>query len=421
MTSKRLRKWVGQVTVSMPAGRELPTYMPADAAVVTTYHDVMQVLRSPKMRPEPSQENDDVSGGVLTTTHGLEHTQRRRIMNRLVRPAALEYYRDELLMPALLEEFRQLEVGPDGVHRADLVSFTRRPFVSFAAALAGFDLSESWRVDELLELVNVMGDHHRVKWFTEDHAPYIERGLTAMERFRSGYFDPAMDRCPYQPGHEVPADQHDLISLLAAQVDPSWGDQDLAVREAFTSVFAAGVNSSSTNMTNALDELTVWARQHPEGEARLDDLDFLARVLQETLRLHPTPPAFGRIATEQVELSDGRVIREGQWVALLPGGANRDPAVFGPDPDVFRPDRELPRSVARYGVSFGGGSHQCLGLRVVLGNDGVGSHAHVLRALLRAGITPDPDRIGVREPSERKHWDTYPVLFTSIDRVLDPG
>jgi cytochrome P450 len=402
------------------SGVTLPRYVPRDAIVLTRYADVMEVLRSSKLRPEPPIENDDVSGGVLTTLYGQDHTTRRRVMNRLVRPAALEHYRDELLVPALMQQLRELHAAPDpdGAHRANLVEFTRLPFVYFAAALAGFDIRDPRRVHELLMLVNAMGDHHRVKWFTGDHAPYIERGREAKARFKAEYFEPALAACPYKPGTDVPPDQHDLISLLSAQVDPHWGDLDLATKEAFTSVFAAGVNSSSTMMTNSLDELAEWLPNHPDQADRLDDLAFLARVLQETLRLHPTPPAFGRVADEEVVMADGRTISAGQWLTLIPTTANRDPDVFGPDADAFDPDRELPPTVPRYGTSFGGGSHQCLGLRVVLGNDGIGSHAHVLRALLRAGVQRDPDRPATREPSERGHWDVYPVVFSSLDRAL---
>jgi cytochrome P450 len=389
----------------------LPAYVPEDAVAVTSYADVMEVLRSSRMRPEPSIENEAVSGGVLTTIHGQDHTTRRRIMNRLVRPAALEHYRDLRAHPE-----------SDGTYRANLVEFTRLPFVFFAAALAGFDVRDQGRVSELLALVNAMGDHHRVKWFTGDHRAYVERGLAAKARFQEAYFLPALAACPYRPGADVPADQHDLISLLAAQLDPHWEDRDLATRETFTSVFAAGVNSSSTMMTNSLDELAEWLPAHPDHAERLDDLQFLAQVLQETLRLHPTPPAFGRIAEEDLVLSNGRTIRAGQWVSLFPSTANRDQAVFGPDADSFDPYRELPTGVPRYGTSFGAGAHQCLGLRVVLGNDGVGSHAHVLRLLLRAGVRRDHERPAVREPSERRHWETYPVIFTTLDRALgDPA
>lgn len=292
------------------------------------------------------------------------------------------------------------------------------PFVRFAAALAGFDMSQPGRDEELLRIINAMGNHHRVKWFTEDHAPYIERGLEAKARFKEAYFEPAITSCPFKPGSEVPADRHDLISLIAAQLDPAWQDGDLQLRETFTSVFAAGVGSSATMMTNALDEVTSWLALHPEDRSRLDDLGFLAAILQETLRLHPTPPAFGRIAAEDMVLSTGRKIEAGQWVAILPKPANRDRHVYGEDAETFNPYRAVPPGVPRFGVSFGAGSHQCLGLRVVLGNDGVGSHAHMLRLFLAAGVQRDPDRPPVKEPSERQHWASYPVIFTSLEQAL---
>jgi cytochrome P450 len=140
-------------------------------------------------------------------------------------------------------------------------------------------------------------------------------------------------------------------------------------------------------------------------------------VLQETLRLHPIFPAFGRVALEDVTLSSGRTVRAGQWVAAFPGPSNRDRSVFGEDADEFNPDRPLAPNTQRYGTGFGAGSHQCLGLRVVLGNDGVGSHAHVLRLLLEAGVRRDPDQVPRKEPTERDTWEHYPVIFTKLGEL----
>jgi len=396
----------------------LPEFMPEDSLAVTRYDEMMEVLRSPKMLPEPPTENEEVSGDTLTTLAGPAHTRRRRIMNRLVRTGALDHYRDRLLVPTMRQALLALRDQPadeDGLYRADLVRFTRLPFVEFSAALAGLDRLEDDAAHELLDLVNAMGDQHRVKFYYGDHRPYVERGIAAKERFASGYVAPVLATCPFRPGDEIPPERHDLLALLAAQLDPAWADEDLCVRETFTSVFAAGVGTSSTMMTNAIDELSGWLPKHPDQAHRLRDLHFLGRVLQETLRLHPIFPAFGRVAAEDVTLSTGRTIRAGQWVAAFPGPSNRDPAVFGEDSDEFVPDRELPRATQRYGTGFGAGSHQCLGLRVVLGNDGVGSHAHVLRLLLDAGVARDPDREPRKEPSERDTWEYYPVAFTALD------
>jgi cytochrome P450 len=397
----------------------LPAFMPTDAVIVTAYDEMMEVLRSSTMRPEPPTENEEVSGGTLTTLFGEDHTTRRRVMNRLVRPDALDYYRESLLIPTMKRALMELRrtPTPDGVYRAELVQFTRYPFVQFSAALAGMDTSDPGRMRKLLGLINAMGDHHRVKFYTGDHRPYIERGLAAKSEFSKDYYEPAYEECPFRPGDEVPRTQHDLLSLLAAELDPHWHDQDLCVKETFTSIFAAGVGTSSTMMTNSIDQLSRWLLRCPDQEHRLMDLEFLGGVLQETLRLHPIFPAFGRVANEDVTLSTGRTIRAGQWVAAFPGIANRDTSTFGDDADEFNPDRELPPSTQRYGTGFGAGSHQCLGLRVVLGNDGIGSHAHVLKLLLEAGVRRDLERQPRKEPSERDTWEHYPVVFTKLDEL----
>jgi hypothetical protein len=77
-----------------------------------------------------------------------------------------------------------------------------------------------------------------------------------------------------------------------------------------------------------------------------------------------------------------------EWVA-----ANRDPEVFGPDAAGFNPKRATPADgTPRYGLGFGLGTHQCYGLRVVVGNDGKGgAHVMLLKKLMDAGVHPDPD------------------------------
>jgi cytochrome P450 len=403
----------------LEAFRPFP-YMPADAAVVTDYDELAEILRSPKMRPEPPVDNDAVIGGTLSKLFGRDHTDRRRILNRLVKPDALETYLDRVLMPSLISSLTKLHALPDadGAYRTDLVSFVRSPFAQLAAAMAGFDPVDSDEVQELMQLVSAMGDHLEARFFLGDHGPLIERGVAAQARFKEAYFAPALASCPFQPGSTVPADRRDMMSLLAVEADPHWHDKELAAREAFADIFAAGVGASTVTMTNAIHELSTWLPAHPEAAPKLADLTFLSAVLQETIRLHPEPPAFGRVALEDVVLSSGREIKAGQWVAAFAGAANRDPRVFGHDSDSFNPERSVAPGTPRYGLGFGGGSHQCLGLRVVLGTDGVGSHAHMLGRLLEAGVIPDPERKPILELSARMIWAYYPVVFTRLDAVL---
>src|SRR5690606_15700155 len=104
--------------------------------------------------------------------------------------------------------------------------------------------------------------------------------------------------------------------------------------------------------TSVLDELSNWLPSHPEDVERLDDLQFVSRVVQESLRLHPAPPATGRVALEDVELSWGERLEAGRWVAVMIHEANRDRTVFGEDADEFDPHRSLPTGIPAYGLSF---------------------------------------------------------------------
>jgi cytochrome P450 len=100
-----------------------------------------------------------------------------------------------------------------------------------------------------------------------------------------------------------------------------------------------------------------------DGESFLDALSLTRRVWQETLRLYPTLPLFGRTAAEPVTLA-GTEIPEGAQLLLSPYVTHRDPA-FWPDPDRFDPDRFLPeRAADRHEFAyfpFSGGPHACLG------------------------------------------------------------
>lgn len=81
----------------------------------------------------------------------------------------------------------------------------------------------------------------------------------------------------------------------------------------------------------------------------------LAGAVEEVLRYDPPIQGVARIVHEPL-LVDGQKVRSGRVLILLLGSANRDETVFA-EPDRFdvrrRPNQHL---------SFGGGSHHCLGI-----------------------------------------------------------
>ncbi|KIW06952.1 uncharacterized protein PV09_02613 [Verruconis gallopava] len=112
------------------------------------------------------------------------------------------------------------------------------------------------------------------------------------------------------------------------------------------------------------------ANQLPDA-SKLDKLPFLNAIIQEAIRLYPgATHRQDRIAPDEdlvLESSDGGtfVIPAGTPVGMSPSTINRHPALYGPDPDVFRPDRYLenPR-LARHNFSFSKGGRACIGMNL---------------------------------------------------------
>ena len=159
------------------------------------------------------------------------------------------------------------------------------------------------------------------------------------------------------------------------------------------------------------------------------DLLFCQRVVHETLRLRPTTPKIRRRVEADTVVAGHDAPRD-SLVVLDAVAGNRDPRLFGADPDRFDPDRLVDPSVPRWGLSFGAGAHQCPG-RSVGGGFPVPAHGqadeeHVfglvaleIREVCRRGIHRDPTRTAERDTRTERftRWATYPVRF---DRWVAP-
>lgn len=144
----------------------------------------------------------------------------------------------------------------------------------------------------------------------------------------------------------------DLTSaLLDAEVDGDRLTDDEIIGFLFLMVVAG--NETTTKL---LANCVYWGWRNPEQLAKpLSDPDRVPDWIEETLRYDTSSQVIARTAAEDLEYH-GQIVPEGDCVLLLIGSANRDGRVFT-DPDRYDLDRDTSRQL----VSFGGGTHFCLG------------------------------------------------------------
>lgn len=370
-------------------------------------------------------------GASMMYTEGESHRLRRKLLNPLVRAEALQGIREDVVLPEAdrLMALRLAEPGPDGNRRMDLVEFLERVFIHFTARLIGLTGMDS---DERLALMRSFAGPLAAgtsSAYLSDRDAVNKAALAAKRRYVEEFFKPSLRwhremRARIDAGEIADDDvPNSLLKLVAAGAAPEWADEANAVVES-TLLFAASVGTSTQSIIQTIDFLQAWFADHPGDRGRRTDPTFLLHCLQETIRLRaPFSPYTTRLSLEENELSDGSVIHPGQELHIEWVAANRDAEVFGPDADGFNPDRATPANgTPRYGYGFGLGTHQCYGLRVVVGNDGKGgAHVMLLQKLMAAGVRPDPDNppTGLQKDMSKfsiediPRYTRYPAIFDS--------
>jgi cytochrome P450 len=355
--------------------------------------------------------------GSFTFVEGDSHRQRRKIMNRLVRPDALEEIREDIIVPEARRLMARLLAQPDadGVFRFDLVEYLERVFINFTARLIGLVEVESDERTRVLRSCAGPIAAGTSSGFLADRSAANERALAAKQRYVEEFFLPSLrwhqDMRARVDAGEVSDDAipSSFLKFVAAHAHPNWEDVAGVIVES-TNLFAASVGTSTQSVVHTVDFLQEWFRTHPEDYEDRSDVTFLLNALQETIRLRaPFSPYTTRLALEDHVLSDGTQVCAGQELHIEWVAANRDQKVFGEDANEFNPRRPSPSNgVQRFGVGFGVGAHQCLGMRVVVGNDGLGgSHVKVLQGLVAAGVRPDPDNPPVEL---KKNMDKFSLV-----------
>ncbi|MCO8275488.1 cytochrome P450 [Actinoplanes sp. TRM 88003] len=165
-------------------------------------------------------------------------------------------------------------------------------------------------------------------------------GVVGLEAFFRGLI---------QERRRRPAD--DLLTQLtrAGDDDPAMTDQEIISTCAM--LLVAGHETSA----NLVGTGVLALLRHPDQLGLLrDDPALIVSAVEEFLRYDGSGGGLGRIATEPIELSGGR-IPAGQLAFGLTHAANHDPAVFA-DPDRL----DIRRANNRH-LGLGHGLHMCLG------------------------------------------------------------
>lgn len=395
------------------------------------YEDIRAALFDPHLSrtfDRRGYDEGNIREGIVSIQHGAVHRARRRVENTQFRADVLRLYERELFPKVMAELLDRLIDG----ERVDLFPIGETLSVVLAARRAGVEYDPS-SLDELRALVRLVDAFSQGAAILDAKDPDAVRALVrrAYAELERDFVRPAWQRraalvAKVRRGEAAEDDlPHDILTvLLLHRDDPALqlGDDGRVVREVAT-YLQGGTHTSAQTLVNALD--IVFGR--PDAErvlARIaSDALYAQLVVQETLRLRPTTPRAKRRAEADTEVAGVPIPRDALVVLDLERG-NRDRAVFGSTAEEFDPDRVLDATVPRWGLSFGGGPHQCPGRAVgagfpvpssfsVDGDHVYGLVALEVQAVARRGVRPDPDRAPERDTRTARftRWLHYPVRF----------
>ena len=176
------------------------------------------------------------------------------------------------------------------------------------------------------------------------------RGVVELQRFLATELEDRRER----PRGDL---MSDLVEAEIESGEPGAPPRSLTIAE-MVSILRQLLVAGNETSTNAIVEGIRLLASAPDQWSRLraDPDERAGAVVEEVLRLSSPLAGMFRVATRDTEI-DGCPIPRGARLFPLYAAANRDPAVWGEDPDAFDPDRPN----LRKHFAFGRGIHFCIG------------------------------------------------------------
>lgn len=362
----------------------------------TTYADVVRIARDDVTFSSSRAADPAGEGTVIVIPRG----------------AGLEQYPIELDPPrsTLYRDLIEPLLSPDAVARL-------LPMIAQHTARVIDEFVEAGHADLVNDLTNPLPAAVTLDWlgFPPEDWPKLAKPIhdifaakAGSERAMRGaaglaYMDQRIRELILER-REDPQDDAVSVIVSARQPDGTPFEDDELV--SVIGLLIAGGVDTTTSLTGST---LVYLARNPDARTRLlQQPDLLTGATEEFLRAFAPSQSMARTATADVEIN-GCPVKPGERVLIPWVAANHDPAVFE-DPEQIRLDRD-----ARRHLSFGIGSHRCVG-------------AHLARAMFAEMINQVLTRLGdytVDEAGLQEYptkgnqvgWDAIPVRFTPGPRT----
>jgi cytochrome P450 / NADPH-cytochrome P450 reductase len=237
--------------------------------------------------------------------------------------------------------------------------------------------------------------------------------------------------------HPLPEGQHDILDTMLDAADPQTGERLSAenVRYQLVTFLIAGHETTSGLLTFTLYQLMRFPELLAKAQAHVDEVldgqvpryehlvqfTYLDQILKESLRLWPPAAAFSLQPFEDTVIGGRYLVPKGQSITVLTSAMQRDPAVWGDDPEKFDPDRfafdkakDLPSDAWK---PFGNGQRSCIGRGFALQE----ATLFLAKMLQRFDISPvDPTyELKIRQTLTIKPEDFYINVRRRDNVILD--
>jgi cytochrome P450 len=301
-----------------------------------------------------------LGAGSLLLQEGEEHLRRRKLMLPPFHGERMRAY-EEVIVEATERAIASWPQGEEFALHPSMQAITLEVILR-----AVFGVEDAGRRDELRDgLVEILGSTASpiaIGYATPGvrRMPLYRRLNELRDRTDAVLFAEIADR---RRDPEA-AEREDILSLLvSARFEDGSAMDDSELRDQLMTLLLAGHETTATGLAWAFDLLL----HNPEPLERLraeldhDESEYLAAVVDESLRVRPVVPFTGRELRADAELGGFRL--PSRTVVMAAIYLTHTRADVYEDPYAFRPERFLGDAAPETfsWIPFGGGTRRCIG------------------------------------------------------------